>query len=69
MYHHSFHYDPTRNILADYLFVVRDPLARMLSAFNYERPNATDPKAHRSQGPFSRGKLYDECNFQTLEGE
>ncbi|KAL3823882.1 hypothetical protein ACHAXA_005464 [Cyclostephanos tholiformis] len=50
-----------------YLFVVRDPLARMLSAFNYERPNATDPKAHRSQGPFSRGKLYDECNFQTLE--
>jgi hypothetical protein len=56
-------------IMLDYLFVIRDPLARMLSAFNYERPNATDPRAHRSNGVFERSKLYEECHFQTLEGE
>ena len=51
----------------DYLFTLRDPLARMLSAYNYERPNATDPRAHTSTGFFPRTELYDECQFQTLE--
>ena len=56
-------------ILVDYLFVIRDPLARMLSAFNYERPNATDPRAYKIDSVFESSKLYEECHFQTLEGE
>jgi hypothetical protein len=50
-----------------YLFTLRDPVARILSAYNYERPNATDPHAHKTTGFFPRGKLYDECHFSTLE--
>ena len=50
-----------------YLFTLRDPVARILSAYNYERPNSTDVRAHKSTGFFPRGKLYDECHFPTLE--
>eukprot|EP00571_Detonula_confervacea_P003914 CAMPEP_0172325416 /NCGR_PEP_ID=MMETSP1058-20130122/53971_1 /TAXON_ID=83371 /ORGANISM="Detonula confervacea, Strain CCMP 353" /LENGTH=493 /DNA_ID=CAMNT_0013041955 /DNA_START=202 /DNA_END=1683 /DNA_ORIENTATION=- len=48
-----------------YLFVVRDPLARILSAINYERPNMTEAE------PFDKGyktkELYQDCGFWTLE--
>lgn len=49
----------------DHLFVVRDPVARMLSDINYERPNMTeaDPcfKSNHAE------QLYRECNFLTLQ--
>ena len=51
--------------IIDFLFVIRDPLARILSSFNYERPDMTkdDPFSSKvnTQG------LYQECNFWTLE--
>ena len=48
------------------LFVIRDPIARLLSDFNYERPDMTEDK------PFKRKKwmakeLYYDCDFWTLE--
>jgi len=51
-----------------YLFVVRDPLARILSDMNYERPNMTavDP-FHRAHNQFGIKELYQDCNFWSLE--
>ena len=51
----------------DYLFVVRDPLARMLSDYNYERPNITEAKPYRKS--WNEHELYIDCKFWTLEGE
>lgn len=50
----------------DYLFVVRDPLARILSAFNYERPDMTKTVG-RYKNEFMGEELYEECGFWTLE--
>ena len=50
----------------DNLFVVRDPLARVLSSFNYERPNMTEDNPFESN-KFHRQALYEECGFWTLE--
>ncbi|KAL7553226.1 hypothetical protein ACHAWF_016488 [Thalassiosira exigua] len=50
---------------AYYLFVVRDPLARILSDMNYERPNMT--KADALDSDWKIEKLYVECDFWTLE--
>jgi len=47
------------------LFVVRDPLARMLSTMNYERPNMTKPEPF--SGRFHKKELYQDCDFWTLE--
>ena len=60
---HVFHrgvYD-CRDNAAYYLFVIRDPLARALSAFNYDRP---DSDAHQR---LRKDKFYLECPFWTLE--
>lgn len=51
---------------ADFLFVIRDPLERILSSFNYERPNMTDPDPFFPAN-FRTRELYVECNFWTLE--
>eukprot|EP00581_Thalassiosira_minuscula_P018248 CAMPEP_0183718466 /NCGR_PEP_ID=MMETSP0737-20130205/11706_1 /TAXON_ID=385413 /ORGANISM="Thalassiosira miniscula, Strain CCMP1093" /LENGTH=532 /DNA_ID=CAMNT_0025948025 /DNA_START=142 /DNA_END=1740 /DNA_ORIENTATION=+ len=50
---------------AYYLFVIRDPLARMLSDMNYERPNMTE--ANPFSKKFHTQELYQECDFWTLE--
>ena len=54
--------------MEDYLFVVRDPLARLMSAFNYARPNMTKYEPFK-KGKFHEKSLYLDCNFWTLEGE
>ena len=59
---HHYHHKCT-----DYLFVVRDPLARILSAFNYERPDMTKPIQNRYKNQFMGKEIYEECNFWTLE--
>ena len=53
-------------IWLDYLFVVRDPLQRVLSTYNYERPNATSLKPHGKKN-WHEEELYFECHFWTLE--
>ena len=68
-FQHSTIYDVSGNDSGRLLIVIRDSLARMLSAFNYERPNATDPRAYKIDSVFESSKLYEECHFQTLEGE
>lgn len=49
---------------ARYLFVVRDPIERARSAFNYDRPN-------EAEGPTNARyiRYYDECAFSTIDGE
>ena len=49
---------------AYYLFVIRDPLARMMSAFNYDRPNANEPKPKSEL--FKTDDFYVNCPFWTL---
>jgi len=64
---HTFHrgvYDCT-NTAAYYLFVVRDPLARVLSAFNYNRPDL-DEKLPKNP-KFHKGAFYFDCQYWTLE--
>lgn len=63
---HAFHrgvYD-CQDDAAYFLFVIRDPLARMMSAFNYDRPqiNNTKPKSDL----FKTQDFYVECPFWTL---
>jgi hypothetical protein len=64
---HSFHrgvYD-CEDDAGYFLFVIRDPLARLLSAFNYDRPqpNEKSSKSHR----FHTKEFYLDCPFWTLE--
>ena len=47
---------------ARYLFVVRDPIERARSAFNYDRPDKGPTK-----GRYIR--YYVECSFRTIDGE
>ena len=60
-------YSTWDNYLVDYLFVVRDPLARILSAMNYERPNMNETEPFSKK--FYAKELYYDCNFWTLEGK
>ncbi|KAL7431279.1 hypothetical protein ACHAXH_005279, partial [Discostella pseudostelligera] len=66
---HVFHrgVNDCANVAAYYLFVVRDPLARILSAFNYERPDMTKPIQNRYKNQFMGKEIYEECKFWTLE--
>ena len=50
---------------AYYLFVVRDPLSRMLSDYNYERVNVTSDKPLGKEG-YYEDELYLNCSFSTL---
>ena len=50
---------------AYYLFVVRDPLSRILSDYNYERVNVTSDKPLGKEG-FHEDELYLNCSFSTL---
>lgn len=64
---HAFHrgvYD-CQDDAAYYLFVIRDPLARIMSAFNYDRPesNQSKPKSEL----FRTEDFYVKCPFWTLE--
>ncbi|KAL3792485.1 hypothetical protein HJC23_000935 [Cyclotella cryptica] len=64
---HAFHrgvFD-CRDDAAYYLFVVRDPLERMLSAFNYDRP-PLNSKSSKSQ-LFMTQDFYNACPFWTLD--
>jgi len=65
---HAFHRgtNDCENDAAYYLFVVRDPLARLMSAFNYARPNMTKYEPFK-KGKFHEKSLYLDCNFWTLE--
>lgn len=47
-----------------YLFVIRDPIERARSAFNYDRP---DPNDEYIPPHFSR--YYDNCSFSTFDGK
>lgn len=51
---------------ASYLFVVRDPIDRLRSAFNYDRPEVGDDTSYyyRRFKPF-----YIDCPFWTVEGK
>lgn len=49
---------------AYYLFVIRDPLARIMSAFNYDRPSADETKPQSEL--FKTKDFYIECPFWTL---
>jgi hypothetical protein len=46
-----------------YLFVIRDPIERARSAFNYDRP---DPNEGPSAAHYIR--YYDDCSFSTFDG-
>ena len=48
---------------AYYLFVIRDPIDRARSAFNYERPRS---KGARKKARFV--EYYDHCSFSTIDG-
>lgn len=64
---HTFHrgvYD-CQDDAAYFLFVVRDPLARIMSAFNYDRPQQ-DEELPRKQ-LFHKKEFYLDCPFWTLE--
>lgn len=64
---HTFHrgvYD-CQDDAAYFLFVVRDPLARMLSAFNYDRPQENEKLPAKQL--FHKKEFYLECPFWTLE--
>ena len=64
---HVFHrgVDDCSGDAAYYLFVARNPLSRILSEINYERPdmNNTEPFSKK----WKEKELYHECNFWTLE--
>lgn len=64
---HTFHrgvYD-CQDDAAYYLFVVRDPLARIMSAFNYDRPQ--EGAKLSSKQLFHMKEFYLDCPFWTLE--
>ena len=63
---HSFHrgvYD-CPDEAANYLFVIRNPLARALSAFNYAKPDLTEK--HPFSKRYKDKEIYVDCNFWTL---
>jgi len=52
--------------MSRYLFIVRDPLARMQSWFTYERPDPNDPCTSQKNVARSE-KLYADCPFPTFD--
>ncbi len=63
---HSFHrsvYDCSDEA-AYYLFVIRNPLARALSAFNYAKPDLSEK--HPFSKKFKDKEIYVDCDFWTL---
>jgi hypothetical protein len=63
---HAFHrgvYDCSDEA-ANYLFVIRNPLTRALSAFNYAKPDLNDK--HPFSKRFKDKEIYVDCNFWTL---
>ena len=48
---------------AYYLFAIRDPIKRAISAFNYDRPDISDSYIY---GRYIR--FYEDCSFSTIEG-
>lgn len=64
---HTFHrgvYD-CQDDAAFFLFVVRDPLARIMSAFNYDRPQEDEDVSGKHL--FHTKEFYLDCPFWTLE--
>lgn len=64
---HTFHrgvYD-CQDDAAYFLFVVRDPLARIMSAFNYDRPQQDEELPAKQL--FHKREFYLDCPFWTLE--
>jgi len=64
---HAFHkgvYD-CRDDARYYLFVIRDPLSRILSAFNYDRPMPNQKLSKKQK--FHLKEFYFDCPFWTLE--
>mmetsp|Transcript_9001 Transcript_9001/g.17961 ORF Transcript_9001/g.17961 Transcript_9001/m.17961 type:complete len:413 (+) Transcript_9001:142-1380(+) len=63
---HSFHrgvYDCSDEA-ANYLFVIRNPLARALSAFNYAKPDLSEK--HPFSKKYKDKEIYVDCDFWTL---
>eukprot|EP00986_Skeletonema_menzelii_P015240 scaffold11346_cov154-Skeletonema_menzelii.AAC.3 len=63
---HSFHrgvYDCSDEA-ANYLFVIRNPLARALSAFNYAKPDLSEK--HPFSKRYKDKEIYVDCDFWTL---
>ena len=63
---HSFHrgvYDCPEEV-AKYLFVMRNPLARALSAFNYAKPDLSEEQPFSRK--FNEKEIFVDCNFWTL---
>eukprot|EP00984_Skeletonema_dohrnii_P036313 scaffold37155_cov244-Skeletonema_dohrnii-CCMP3373.AAC.1 len=63
---HSFHrevYDCS-DTAANYLFVIRNPLARALSAFNYAKPDLSEK--HPFSKKYKDKEIYVDCDFWTL---
>ncbi|KAL7472060.1 hypothetical protein ACHAXS_012376 [Conticribra weissflogii] len=50
-----------------YLFVVRDPLARLMSAFYYERPNIREEGVVPGSWHARRRRFYYDCGFYIME--
>ena len=48
---------------AYYLFAIRDPVERAISAFNYDRPDISEGYIY---GRYIR--FYEDCSFSTIEG-
>ncbi|KAL3804861.1 hypothetical protein HJC23_006633 [Cyclotella cryptica] len=64
---HAFHrgvYD-CQDDAAYFLFVIRDPLARLLSAFNYDRPQEHEKLSKWQR--FHKKEFYLDCPYWTLE--
>jgi hypothetical protein len=52
-----------------FLFVIRDPIERARSAFNYDRPKWDRDDDYSVELNEQYVTFYDDCEFDTIEGE